>query len=141
MCYSLYLGTDTECTTSEWKEKEIFFYLEDLRDVDIEIKKKFSKSNVYYVGSWQGCSCGYFCSPEYAETESDLEEINYTKKSIIKFVEFTKQKLKEESKLEIYLCWEGDQYLEPKRKYTTTPDKLIGTSLQMEDLDFITIKK
>ncbi len=74
MCYSLYLGSNSLCETSEWKEDETFFYLEDLRDADSDIAKKFSKANVYYAGSWQGCSCGYFCNPENAETEEDKKK-------------------------------------------------------------------
>ncbi len=141
MCYALYIGTDAPCQTSKWDENDRKFYIEDLSDRDQKVMRHFIKPHVYYAGSWQGCGCGFFAEPEWAESENDLNEINATRKCISDLVGFLRKVLETSISIELFVCWEGDQGIDPKRNLEVTPDELLGHSLPFQELDFAIVKK
>ncbi len=140
MCYALYIGTESPCETSKWDENNQKFYIEDLHDRDKSVVQSFTKPHVYYVGSWQGCGCGFFSEPEWAETEEDFKEIENTKKCISDLVAFLNKKLENTNEIELFVCWEGNQGEKPEKKLEKTPEELLGHSLPFEEMDFVIIK-
>lgn len=110
MCLSVYIATnkDLELGTFSAGETEIFF--EGLSDEEKNaLRPKFSKQNIYYVGSSSGCSCNFsFDSEDFADVELVSEE---DKKSPQKLIDFLKEMTLFEN-IEFYCCWEGDWNLE-----------------------------
>ncbi len=141
MCYALYIGTESPCETTKWDEYNRKFYIEGLHSRDKCVLENFTKPNVYYAGSWQGCGCGFFSEPEWTETAEELEEIENTKRCISDLAGFLSKKLENTNEIELFVCWEGDQGGKPERKIEKTPNELLGHSLPLDEMDFVIIKK
>lgn len=104
MCYAVFIGTDNEVATGEFVPDVTDLYFEKRAEVDVtDIVRKFSKNNVYYVGSGMKCSCGLQFASEYF---SDPDEEG-SKRSASKFLEFLKEATLTED-IEYYCCWEGN---------------------------------
>ena len=60
MCYMFYLGSDVPLPTSEWQKESPAFHLSSCGEEIKEVKRHFTKPEVYYAGSHEGCGCGFF---------------------------------------------------------------------------------
>jgi hypothetical protein len=104
MCFAVYIGVNKELKQDEFVADQTDVYFIKLSDEEEKaLRKKFSKSNIYYVGSDTICSCGLaFDSDLFDEPE---EQIN--KKSPTRFIELIKELTVNDS-VEFYCCWDGD---------------------------------
>ena len=85
MCYAIYIGTDTIQTTGTFVAGQTDLYLEEpVQEKElIGLQSKFTKTHIYYIGSYQGCSCGFAYDPtdptEQDDGDDEQEQINATK--------------------------------------------------------------
>jgi hypothetical protein len=104
MCYAVYIGTDKELRVGSFVPNNTDIYFRKLSEkVELSLRPKFSKQNIYYVGSDTSCSCGLV----FDSIEFDNPEEQGNKKSPLKFLEFLNNETKFEN-IECYCCWEGD---------------------------------
>lgn len=67
MCTMLYLASDSPlpvCPDSSWEGGATFFVRQLFADEDRLYRGAFTKRNVAYLGSADGCGCGFHYSPE-----------------------------------------------------------------------------
>jgi len=104
MCYAVYIGTSKKLELGQFVPEQTDIYFENPTDEElIELREKFTKQNIYYVGSDTNCSCGLnFVSQFY-----DNAEWADNKKSPLKFIDFLKNATLDEE-IEYYCCWTGD---------------------------------
>ena len=112
MCYAVYIGSNFQQKSGEWTENETVFYIQELHDENEinGLRPKFSKTFIYYAGSYQGCSCGFAFHPaEEADSrnEDDQKEEIRQRASVEALIGFIK-KLSSREMVEFYCCWEGD---------------------------------
>jgi hypothetical protein len=67
------------------------------------LRSKFSKPNLYYVGSDTSCSCGF----QFDSSDIDKPDSVDNLKSPARLVDFLKERTRTED-IEFYCCWEGD---------------------------------
>jgi hypothetical protein len=123
MCWAMYLFTENTLDEIKWDTENQKMYLENLT-----MKKEFGKElgndigvfnwnennrNIYYVGSSQGCGCGW--------TSLDYDSINMDNEDDKKELE---DRIKDRNDLYkllnsnningsyIIVCWEGNQWKE-----------------------------
>ena len=70
MCMMVYIASDCLLPTSAWDETRPSFHVRELVERDEPVRRQFSKPHVYYVGSHEGCGCG-FQYGQYAGFEDD----------------------------------------------------------------------
>jgi hypothetical protein len=106
MCYALYLSTDKKQIIEKGIPKGMALYLRELtKDSEKEgLKLKFTKQNIYYIGSYEGCSCGFFVEGDDGKKDEALRVLNLLIRQII-----------EDDEVEIYSCWEGTWGLQPEQ--------------------------
>lgn len=104
MCYAVYIGTNKVLKLGQFVPEQTDIYFENPTDEELtELREKFTKQNIYYVGSDTDCSCGlnfvsqFYDSPDWADN----------KKSPSKFIDFLKDATLDED-IEYYCCWTGD---------------------------------
>lgn len=104
MCYAVYIGTNKLLKLGQFVPEQTDIYFEDPTVEElIELRKKFTKRNIYYVGSDTNCSCGlnfvseFYNRPEWANN----------KKSPLKFIDFLREATLDED-IEYYCCYIGD---------------------------------
>lgn len=103
MCLAVYISTEKELELESFVAGQTYIYFEkpSIKEENA-LRPKFSKTNIYYVGSSSGCSCDFsFDSEDF----SDLSEED--KKSPQKLIDFVTEMTLSES-IEFYCCWECD---------------------------------
>lgn len=116
MCYVLYIGTDHPLPTIPWDENDRKLNTADLKDYDFEIAVHFTKPHQKYLGSDQGCGCGFrnvsFQNGEWPEetmigtegyTGEDQQPIHQQLHDFI-----ANLLTGEDTTVELYGCWEGN---------------------------------
>src|SRR6478735_6274387 len=59
MCWTLYVSTPIKLPLIEWDSKQPRFNARKLKDDELAIVNRFTMPEVVYVGSDQGCGCGF----------------------------------------------------------------------------------
>ena len=114
MCLAVYISTDKELELGTFVAGQTDIYFEKPTDEEVNaLRPKFSKKNIYYVGSSSGCSCDFgFDSEDFNDAELVSEE---DKKSPQKLIDFLTEMTVQEN-IELYCCWEGDWNLPTESK-------------------------
>ena len=111
MCYAVYIGTSIKQNVGTYIPDQTDLYLNLLRSEEemVGLKQKFIKQHLYYVGSCEGCSCGFSYDPTDPNVCSnyDHEEESRTIKSLQALINLIYE-LTQKDDLEFYCCWEGD---------------------------------
>lgn len=117
MCFVLYLASDHPVPAIPWDEADRKLHTRELNEHDGRVVEHFKKAFVKYVGSDQGCGCGFRhvgpntdewgkWIPE-GEEEPDEEQVNHRQlHSLLSGL------LEKEAEIELFGCWNGD-YAEP----------------------------
>jgi hypothetical protein len=111
MCWALYLASDKDLPLVSWNEKAPGFNVQALSEHEFRVKRQFSFPNVVYVGSHEGCSCGFMAGgPHQPEREpsraADAKGLFAYLKELQGFG----------ARLEMLLCWEGDEEKVPIKR-------------------------
>lgn len=108
MCWALYLASDVELPQVPWNENDRSFCTVPLADYERSVAAQFSLKHVIYLGSHQGCGCGFMSD------ESDgSEEVALRAKTLSGLVGYLTSLLANGAHLEMFMCWEGDQSASP----------------------------
>lgn len=115
MCFVLYIGTRTEAPRIPWHEKLVGISTAEVVERDHAGKEKFALPVVTYVGSDQGCGCGFrhvlFEGGGWPnEHLTGLQED--TQQNHDALIAFIRQHFATEPFVELYGCWDGD-FAEP----------------------------
>lgn len=107
MCFVLYMASDRARPEIERNEAEPAFYVKR-NDPDAEsARKQFTKKNVYYLGSDQGCGCGF--QQEYDSMNDDSKERESKGENQRRLALYLAECLSDEESIELFGCWSGDE--------------------------------
>lgn len=147
MCFTLYLGSDKERPVSNWDEKYPRFYVENInsaftgenRDESIRlIKQHFSKQIIYYVGSHEGCGCG-FRRENYVCL--DKKTLLKTAENQRNLYEYISRCLTDEITIELYGCWAGDEAEPADLTRKLKVEELIRNDFFFDEGEFTVVEK
>jgi len=81
MCFALYLFTNDELPESKWSEEHQGIWIQAVKEGDdrAALKWQHEQKRVYYIGSYQGCGCGWSPTSEWDDPE-DMQKSNKTEK-------------------------------------------------------------
>lgn len=109
MCLVLYLASDKVRPAIAWDESNRRFHV-TLGDPSSErARRNFSKPNVHYVGSDNGCGCGFRQEHDY--TSDDPEQEASKRDNHQRIRDYLSSCLADESSVELYSVWSGDEEL------------------------------
>jgi hypothetical protein len=93
--------------TIPWNEAAPAFHVKD-NDPDFKkTTRHFSKSNVYYLGSDNGCGCGFPRDTNWmTDDKEELASQEANKRLLMAYLEGC---LVDEESLELFSCWSGDE--------------------------------
>ena len=127
MCRYLYLASDKELPLIKWEETRPAFNVAELQDYDVDVVKQFSKPHMVFLGAYTGCSCGFSYDSEAPEDEEEAREDRNARDSVKELVEYLK-KCANESDLEMFACWNGDQGETPSDTLSVQPEYFANLS-------------
>ncbi len=143
MCMMVYIAADTSLPIIEWQyEKSVFSVTELLKGEEC-VRKQFTKSFVYYLGSYEGCGCGFSYGDEYGdepiEDEDDLKRDIAARESVRQLSEYLSYVVKS-GLIELYACWDGDQEANVEERLNVTPAYFGGESFAFEEKQFLEVQ-
>ena len=123
-----------------------YHYVEEVR-ADAPIRSRFTTPHVTYVGSHEGCGCGYNSGDLAwqgiedatdamallgAMTEDELEEFIAEQRSRARLRALVSAALGD-GPVEVYACWAGDEKVEPIGDRTIAPARLTERTAPLEE--------
>ena len=125
MCMMVYIASDYPLPTSAWNYAKPTFHVTNVLDAHVPVRRHFSKPYAYYVGSHEGCGCGFQVG-QYDASNVDAETLAAGLSSRRRLVEFLAVALQHQQTVELFACWDGDQGEEAEHRSTVRPQELLA---------------
>lgn len=144
MCLVLYIGSDADCPLLEpqdfsvidhndpsWPSKVVPFSVQKLAGDERAAAKHFDTKIVRYVGSFEGCGCGFNASyaPEWDDPAVEDDHFQAGKESRRLLREYVEQ----HQIRQIYACWSGDESLESELQFDIMSDQITNQNFQIPE--------
>lgn len=107
MCLVLYMASDRDRPTIPWDKSAPRFHVTDDEPAAQEARTHFTKKRVYYLGSDNGCGCGFrqesdwvIDKPEEQASKRDNQQ---------RLHDYLAACLEDEEFVELFSCWSGDE--------------------------------
>lgn len=125
----LYLASDSELPTIPWNEKLPRFNVLTLADWKwgSEVTKQFTKKNVYYLGSYQCCGCGFGDSSE--QGQQCLRDLR----------DYLCAATAQSGIVEMWSCWTGAEGAEREEKFVITPDDILDPEFRFGEQEYYVV--
>jgi hypothetical protein len=134
----IYVAADNPLPMIEWQENVTPFSVVELSEDEKRVIRQFTKPFVAYVGSYEGCGCGFSYDDSPIEDEDDARQDALSRESLKQLSEYLSNLVKSGS-VELFACWDGDQEAEPEEKLTVTPDFFGGETFAFGEKQFLTV--
>lgn len=135
MCLCIYLASNNVIPLINKIEDNVGFYLRELKEGENLAYQNFTKRFVYFVASAEDCSCGFLMDGIYP----DMPEFVDIRENYHIFSKFLQDNLKSE-KIEIFVCWAGDEAKKPVKFETLKASDIGQVSFSFEEKHFYTIE-
>jgi|SRR5262249_51285600 len=129
MCMVLYLASDDILPTIPWDENKPAFHVCPLADCGMggEVTAQFSKSNVYFVGSYQWCGCGFADTSEQGmQSLRGLRDFLYAAAA-------------NSGVVEMWSCWTGAEGAERLEKIVIRPDDVLEPGFHFGEQEYFLV--
>ncbi len=116
---TVYVGSKGSLDLIAWNETAPAFHVTELSERDSVVRNQFTEPYVYYVGSHEGCGCGfqYGQYPEFEQGEDRSQE----RASLDGLATYLSHQLSRVGTIQLYACWDGDQTAIPEHHRNLTP--------------------
>jgi hypothetical protein len=139
MCFYLYLGAESKQKLIPWDESDPQLCVEEVEKDDLVKLTAFSKPNIYYVGSHEGCGCGFRQEVDVTYAEHvDLRSKNKNQQALFSYVSGS---LANESSIELYGVWAGDERRGVETKTEVNIIDLINEEFYFGERELTIVKK
>jgi hypothetical protein len=144
MCFALFLGArvappSIPCTG---KYGDGHVYTKALTEYNSPVRAHFTLPHAVYVGSDQGCGCGFRNSSGFEGWPDDCiicdpdEDPAATQPNHESLVNLLRQYFRGEPFVELYGCWEGDFARPEKARLVVTPADITNQGFHFLQLGF-----
>jgi hypothetical protein len=145
MCKMLYVAAVQPLPLISWQPSNPGFWVRELKEAEAGVRQQFSKPYVYYVGSHQGCGCGFAygiwpIGPASPFAESERAEAEAGRESVRRLSEYLAHVVAD-GPIELYACWDEEQECEPAKRGVITSADIGGSAFQFEDSQFLTVRQ
>ena len=133
MCLAVYIASDHELPEIGWDESDPKFHVEIIDGSDEKMDKHLKLPNVAYLGSHQGCGCGFrkpINIPEDLLEPNELEESQADYNALASYI---KNLQNSGASCEIYACWEGDEEHHSEYKSRVTTEELASKEFRLQE--------
>ena len=137
MCVVVYIAADQPLPLIEWDDQAPAFHVKELVERESAVRQRFGKPHVYYVGSRQGCGCGF--QSEYPDMEDD-ETRAASAEDRAQLVTYLGSAFERSDSVELYSCWDGDWSYPPEHRSDLRPTDLFAGRTYFLDREFITVR-
>lgn len=138
MCMVVYAGSDHPLPTWLWDQNRPAFHVTARADPTDPVRQRFTKPFVYYLGSHEGCGCGFHYGP-YAGGEINPAVEPAVTDSRRRLGEYLAVALQHQPEVEVYACWSGDEAEPPVYHDRATPAELASGEAYLREREFMIV--
>lgn len=139
MCFVLYMASDRDRPPVTWDDaKPAFHVMADDPDAE-RVRGQFAKKNVYYLGSDNGCGCGFQRENDWLS--SDPKERASKQQNQKLLAGYLAGCLNDEDGVELFGCWSGDEQETPVRRREISVSDLLGEEFFFIEKEHILVTK
>lgn len=137
MCLAVYIASATALPLVTWDEARPAFYVDGVAPND-PVRARFSMPNVNYLGSHEGCGCGfkYGVMPAGLEDQDDEAKGRAAVDALRAYV----AKAAVGQPIEMFACWEGEQQLPVLETERISPEQLGGESFDFQQRHLLRVE-
>jgi hypothetical protein len=115
------------------------FHVTELDERGDPVRRHFNKPYVYYVGSHEGCGCGFqYGEYEGFEEESDLVQKQESRRLLTGFLA---NALQHQTAVELFACWDGDERHEPEHRGRVRPMDLLRSRTYFRERELLIVSE
>jgi hypothetical protein len=135
MCHVLYMASDKERPLVSWDDAHRGFHVA-LRD-GVAVPH-LTKPHIRYLGSDQGCGCG-FQTAGLAMID-DKEQRAIVRKNQEGLARYLSECLSDEEFIELFTCWNGDEALPLERRRELRVEELLEDEFEFGEKELIVVR-
>jgi hypothetical protein len=129
----VYIGSDEPLGLIPWDKDSPALCIEELNEHNQGVVCQFAKPYVYYVGSYEGCGCGFQHSPYLPEDDDDREQDRLVAQSRQQLRELIERLLARQKDVELFSVWAGGETKPPSMQRELSPEDLTTTHRKFFD--------
>ena len=130
MCRAVFLASDRPLPTIPWDKNNPDFHVTDPNSWGREGQQLLSLAHIYYVGSHQGCGCGF-----QKDFENDEAEQQHRK-----LADYLRRALSSGVVVELLSYWPDDSVKRPPELPTIRPGDLEESSFDFPNSDALFVR-
>lgn len=138
----LYLGCDCDAPrTAEWSQESPSFHVVDVPgDVLEAVRQKLPHQHLRYVGSHEGCGCGFRREMDGVPIIKEGDEAVAEAYDHSELVRYLMTLAKQDRHVQIFGCWSGDEGQPIAYQRDCSVQELCGREFMFRELEIITLK-
>ncbi len=130
----VYVGVEQPVKLLPWRRETPAFCVDEVNANNQAVLRHFRALRVYYVGSHEGCGCGFLFSDWSLEDETLLHDESipeHVKEATAEYYGSRKQSLDQlsqhlslwlrDGEVELHACWAGEEAAEPRLYVAISP--------------------
>jgi len=139
MCMVYYLGTDGEAPRGPWQESCPAFYVSDVEtDVLPSVRQKLPHANLVYLGSHEGCGCGFRRADECAEEGCDDDATVEDHRALAAYLAALPSSVRPP---QIFGCWSGDESAPIDHQREISVSDILGRTFGFHEREILTLRQ
>jgi hypothetical protein len=142
MCMVYYLGTDGEAPlTGPWIKESPAFYVTNVdTTVSEHVKKKLPHRRLLYLGSHEGCGCGFRSYRDGYLMEGGAEEKDVVADHAA-LAAYLEELPPSENPIQIFGCWSGDESYPVEYIRDIAPSDIIDPQFGFREREILTLNR
>jgi hypothetical protein len=125
MCLVAYIAASKPLPLIAWRPEARAFHVADRDAGAVTVRSQLALPFVYYVGSHEGCGCGF---NRDSVADADPAQLAETRKTLAALGDYLQAAVAAVGPLELYTCWNGDES-EPVERRLTVPVSAFGPEM------------
>jgi hypothetical protein len=139
MCHVLFMASAHIRPEIPWSNSEPAFFVTADDSAAEEVRRQFTKPNVYYLGSDEGCGCGFIHEERWQYTYTD--DLDARLENQRRLANYLTTCLADEEYVELFSCWSGDEAAEPVRRRQVLVSELLNEEFHFIEREHIAVRK
>ncbi len=139
MCKLVYIAANNPLPLIQWQENITTFCVTELTEDEYKVKKQFSKPFIGHLGSYEGCSCGFYIEHDKPGDDEDDKRRDELARESVKQLSAYLSNIVKNGSIEIFACWQGNEEREPVERIIVAPNYFGGEEFGFGDRQFIEV--
>jgi hypothetical protein len=134
-----YLGTDGDAPRIAWQESYPAFYVSGIEsDVLPSVRQKLPHTNLVYLGSHEGCGCGFRRADEYTEDGNENVATTEDHRALSAYLAALPTSVRPP---QIFGCWSGDETAPIDHQREISPLDILERTFGFQEREILTLRQ